>query len=338
MIYQSFNTINEIYKGNNIIYRTYLGGPYNLLKNTENRILPPLNTNFNYAIYILETPINADIGDKFAISVDNIKVLEGNPTLFTVLPYNIDEEKQYGTSIKLSENNLTGVTTITQKCIVKYILIYAGICGETAGNSIQIQNVMLVKGETAAPYWTPSIQEATNKSCMVFNKPLTYNLLLNSNFIHNTDSWELDSNVIIDTDKILDNRYSVKSSQSGLTNNGYFGIRQRLNIKLENTVTLSGYAMTDDITSLSTDVIPAYLEIIFFNANNERITQKYVNLNFQENNKWYYYYNSFSVPENTQYAIVVAFVTKNGTVWFNGIKLENGYNPYPEWSLSNSEI
>lgn len=337
MIKLGNKSIQDIRLGNKRVYRIYLGGPNNLLKNTQERTLTANSNAYNFLTYQFDTPMAVNVGDKLTVSVDEIEVLAGNPTQFTVYLYNDGGEGPYAAMVNLSNSQKTATMTITRATTARTMLIYAGVAGQAANNSIRVKKVMLVKGDTPAPRWTPAPSEATVDSCVIWKEEQPYNLLTNSDFKNYASGWTLDANVTIDATKELDGRYSVKSSQSGLASNGYRGAKQNVAISAGQAITLSGHVMTDDISALSADVIPIYLEVIFFNASGGRISQQYINAVPKANNQWEFFYGSFIAPANTAYVTIVAMVTKNGCAWFNGLKAELGKNEYPEWTPAASE-
>lgn len=147
---------NNIKLGDNYIQRVYLGGPLNLLSPNRyiSETLQVSTNNYNCAWITLAEPIEIKAGDKFIFSVENINVLEGNPTKFAVCLFNYKAAGDaYG-----QVSNFTHITKEKPYCILTSIkditlytlILYAGLNGATAGNSVTFEKLMLIKGDTPA--------------------------------------------------------------------------------------------------------------------------------------------------------------------------------------------
>lgn len=331
--------IQDLKLGDKRVHRVYLGGPDNMLKGTkDDRTLPASTSNYNFAIYYFDTPLDVEAGDKFTVSVENIEVLEGNPPAIAVLLYDISAKMNYSNILRLTKDNLTGTMTVPRKGIVKQLLIYSGVNGATAGISIKIGKVMLVKGETPAPYWTPAPSEATEDSCMIWKEEQPLNLLLNSDFKNGTIHWNLSENVSIDTNKVFQGRYSVLNNQEENTSQKYRALQQYVDnpIPGEN-YTVSVWAYTDDLSSFDLNCV---LEIWFLNKYGTRIVGPHKTRSFipTKENEWQHFSAlSGTCPEEATKIEVHINVVQNGKIWFNSPKLEVGSNDYPEWTPAASE-
>ena len=148
------------------------------------------------------------------------------------------------------------------------------------------------------------------------------NLLKNTALTTNTSSWSMSSGVSRDTSKVLDGRYSFKSTQSGLTSDSWRGASQYYSPAKEgDKFTVSAYTLSDNISGIDVD---ARMEIRYFNSSGDRITQTGLSVKPSSNNTWTYFELTGVCPANTVKIDVIVFVTRNGTLWFNGVQLEKG--------------
>lgn len=130
----------------------------NLLKQTQSAIVSADTNNYAFTRYYFDPPIEVQPGDKFAFSVENIEVLDGNPTEFSVYLYNYEEVAGYGSSVVFTTANPHATLTVNKATTAHTIIVYAGKRGFTAGNKVRYDKVMLVKGDTPMP-WAPSASE-----------------------------------------------------------------------------------------------------------------------------------------------------------------------------------
>lgn len=127
----------------------------NVVNNTESRIVTS-STQIAWEYIVLPVgPVKQ--GDKFALSIGEIKVLKGEPTGFQV-------RLTYGDSprpidIILTKDNRTCLFTAHTDNDNYRLVIYAGIGGQTNGNSVQYNHIMLVRGNTPQLEWAPSIAD-----------------------------------------------------------------------------------------------------------------------------------------------------------------------------------
>lgn len=159
------------------------------------------------------------------------------------------------------------------------------------------------------------------------------NLVRNSSLIQNQNSWSGGTRV---TDMALDGRHSFRNIESGLTANAWRGFIQRygVDVKVGDKFTASIYTRSDNINSLDAG---AAMEIRYYNSSNARITQSTVSIKPTANNTWQRFTVSGTCPSGTVVVEFVAYVTKNGRLWYNGMKLERG-NKMTDWSPAPGDV
>ena len=149
--------VGEAYWVNRKVSISQLRAGYgvNLINNTESRIVTS-STQIAWEYIVLPVgPVKQ--GDKFALSIGEIKVLKGEPTGFQV-------RLTYGDSprpidVILTKDNRTCLFTAHTDNDNYRLVIYAGIGGQTNGNSVQYNHIMLVRGNTPQLEWAPSIAD-----------------------------------------------------------------------------------------------------------------------------------------------------------------------------------
>ncbi|MCB2308890.1 phage tail protein [Clostridium estertheticum] len=147
------------------------------------------------------------------------------------------------------------------------------------------------------------------------------NLLRNTNFQVDSSFWTYSSGVTRDANKILDGRYSAKSIKSSCTSDNWSGIYQAYPIaKQGDEFTASVYTLTDNINVMDNG---ATMEIRYYNGST-RITQGSVRITPTSNNVWERFVLSVICPAGTTRVEFCAYLNRNGTIWFNGGKLETG--------------
>lgn len=161
------------------------------------------------------------------------------------------------------------------------------------------------------------------------------NLLKNSDFSKNLDFWGgASTEVVLDTTKVLEGRNSVKSSLKGNVTNVWKGITQQYSIAKENDLfTASVFTLSEDIGSIDAGCA---MEIRYYNSSNARITQSSVQIKPSINNVWEKFELTGKCPIGTVKVEFIVYVTKNGTAWFNGCKLETG-NKATDWTPSPND-
>lgn len=167
----------------------------------------------------------------------------------------------------------------------------------------------------------------------------TNNLLRNSDFKDGTRFYQLDANVTLDTSRVLDGRYSVKSSQSGSTTQTYAGLTYHdtgktgdfYPAKPGDVFTFSLWTYTDDRDALNEG---GCMEIWFHDASGRvRGTSRSAECKPTANGVWQHFHCISAVaPEGTISVELRAHVRRDGTLWFNGMKAEYGSNDKPVWT------
>lgn len=156
------------------------------------------------------------------------------------------------------------------------------------------------------------------------------NLLTNTALLINNVGWGSTR----DTGKILEGRYSLKQVSTGLASNAWRGSEQTNSTYLIANVgevfTASIYSYTDNRSSID---IGCAMEIRYYNSAGARITQSAVSILPSANNTWQRFILTGRCPAGTVRVGFVWYVTRNGTLWVNGMKLEKG-NKATDWTAS----
>lgn len=111
------------------------------------------STNKTERVVIME---NLVVGGKYTLEVGDIVNLKGTPSEYKAAIYQFESAPVSiaNSSGSLSKDNRSLVLTIKEDynpSIPAYLLLYAGIYGNTAGNSVQFTNIRLSQGETVLP-------------------------------------------------------------------------------------------------------------------------------------------------------------------------------------------
>lgn len=156
------------------------------------------------------------------------------------------------------------------------------------------------------------------------------NLLTNTALLININGW----GATRDTGKVLEGRYSLKQVSTGRTSNTWSGAEQTNSTYLianaGEVFTASIYSLTDNRGGID---IGCAMEIRYYNSSGARITQSGVNIVPSANNVWQRFTLTGTCPGGTVRVGFVWYVTKNGTLWVNGMKLEKGTKA-TAWSAS----
>ena len=156
------------------------------------------------------------------------------------------------------------------------------------------------------------------------------NLLTNTALLININGWWTTR----DTGKVLEGRYSLKQVSTGRTSNTWSGAEQTNSTYLianaGEVFTASIYSLTDNRGGIDNGCA---MEIRYYNSSGARITQSGVNIVPSANNVWQRFTLTGTCPGGTVRVGFVWYVTKNGTLWVNGMKLEKGTKA-TAWSAS----
>lgn len=140
----------------------------NLLLNSKEVDVTVATNNYRYKVVSFESQPEFNVGDTFALSVENITVNQGTPDGFSAMLYQHDDNYPGGgfeiaTIRHMTANDKTALFTVTKKPTKEvHLLLYAGKNGSTAGNAVTYENVMLVRGNNPAP-WSPAASEMVGK-------------------------------------------------------------------------------------------------------------------------------------------------------------------------------
>lgn len=113
--------------------------------------------NFRFVRYKFDVPVDFKAGDSFVLSLENVERLAGTATEFHARLYDMDDSQSVRIISDLGKFNaadLTCVLTVVNPSSSSTVelLLYAGLNGETAGNSVRFTRPMLVRGETPAEW------------------------------------------------------------------------------------------------------------------------------------------------------------------------------------------
>lgn len=113
--------------------------------------------NFRFVRYKFDVPVDFKAGDKFVLSLENVERLAGTATEFHARLYDMDASQSVRIISDLGKydaEDRTCVLTVVNPSSSPTVelLLYAGLNGETAGNSVRFTRPMLVRGETPAEW------------------------------------------------------------------------------------------------------------------------------------------------------------------------------------------
>lgn len=113
--------------------------------------------NFRFVRYKFDVPVDFKAGDSFVLSLDNVERLAGTATEFHARLYDMDDSqsvRMISSLVKFNAADRTCVLTVVNPSSSSTVelLLYAGLNGETAGNSVRFTRPMLVRGETPAEW------------------------------------------------------------------------------------------------------------------------------------------------------------------------------------------
>lgn len=136
-------------------------GGRNFLLGTAKPTTATAEAENNYS-YITLTPVIVPLekGQVFTFSAD-VEILSGSPSQVTISLYDSAISVFDTRSILNIENNRVSGTITPTGDTAEVLLIYAGLAGATAGNSIRFSNMKLEKGSFATD-WTPAIEEVAS--------------------------------------------------------------------------------------------------------------------------------------------------------------------------------
>lgn len=113
--------------------------------------------NFRFVRYRFDVPVDFKEGDRFVLSLENVERLAGTATEFHARLYDMDASQ----SVRII-SDLGKFNAVDRTCVMTVVnpsasgtvelLLYAGLNGETAGNSVRFTRPMLVRGETPAEW------------------------------------------------------------------------------------------------------------------------------------------------------------------------------------------
>lgn len=112
---------------------------------------------FRFVRYKFDVPVDFKAGDSFVLSLENVERLAGTATEFHARLYDMDDSqsvRMISSLVKFNAADRTCVLTVVNPSSSSTVelLLYAGLNGETAGNSVRFTRPMLVRGETPAEW------------------------------------------------------------------------------------------------------------------------------------------------------------------------------------------
>ena len=141
--------------------RFYEAVNLNMVKKSEEIYVEGVSTYSHVGLSFEKIPV-FQIGDKFTISVDEVQTIIGSAKEYTVRLYDLTDQI-YLTAAGIIRADKKSVTlTIDQLPVSEnaniYVILYAGVAGNTSGNQVRYNNVMVVRGDKAMP-WHSSVSE-----------------------------------------------------------------------------------------------------------------------------------------------------------------------------------
>lgn len=105
----------------------------------------------------IRLPNVVNAGEQYSISIGSIQNIAGNPTGYTIALYSPSGATRLANVLTLTQQNRSGVFTILSSISGQEasLFMYAGVSTQTAGNTIQYDNVMLTKGNRPSLAWAP---------------------------------------------------------------------------------------------------------------------------------------------------------------------------------------
>lgn len=136
-------------------------GGRNLILNSAEPIntTAPADYNYQYLTFIPTVLPLAD-GEPYTISAD-VEVLAGEVTVISVKLYNDTLGTQYAEVLPDIVNGHIEGTFDAINAGASRVLLYAGVAGSTAGNSVTFSNIKFEKGNKATD-WTPAPEDVNN--------------------------------------------------------------------------------------------------------------------------------------------------------------------------------
>ena len=133
-------------------------GGRNLLLDTGTPITTasPADYDYQYITYI-PAVVPLDDGKPYTVSAD-VEVLAGSVTNISVKLYDAALQTQYAEVIPVITDGHIEATFPAVNGAAERLLIYAGVAGSTAGNSVTFSNVKFEKGNKATD-WTPAPED-----------------------------------------------------------------------------------------------------------------------------------------------------------------------------------
>lgn len=163
------------------------------------------------------------------------------------------------------------------------------------------------------------------------------NLVRNSSFTNGSTYWSLGTNVTLDTSKTFNGHPSIKSSQSGLTSNGWRGCstlclpNNPTTLLKDETYTMSFYYYVEDSSNFDYSIGFEIKGIKSGETSTSVVASKNTAVANIVVGKWTRVVNTFTLSVDVTKAFIYAWVGKNGTAWFTDFKLEKG-NKCTDWS------
>lgn len=138
-------------------------GSRNYIKDSVSRVLAVSSSQYLH-LDLCELEQNT----QYTFSIEKIVRVAGTATQVSLLVYSYSSNYAYGSYLLNISNSKQEITFVTPGQGNYTLLIYAGISGSTAGNSIRYEHMKLEKGSKATD-WTPAPDDPTYGVNMILN-------------------------------------------------------------------------------------------------------------------------------------------------------------------------
>lgn len=132
----------------------------NMLLDSAKVSRPWTSANFNYVQCRWDGQPKFRKGEKYAVSIDALKVIRGSADSCSLVLYDTSIASN---TVELSYGTKHGVLTVSHDSDTAKLLVYMGTSGNTSGIQVELTNLMMVPGTEPMP-WTPAASEMVGKT------------------------------------------------------------------------------------------------------------------------------------------------------------------------------